>query len=125
MEETQNSLESITINETKNASISQMMFNIFMPVRMDDSNILNLLNGIIFTRMNHIQKAWLKILSPITPFVNEKMAKKGGILGKVGRFFAIGPRQFGYHPSNKYLALINRVYLQNIALSLHRYSFIK
>lgn len=28
--------------------------------------------------MNPIQKAWLKVLSPISGFVNEKMAKRSG-----------------------------------------------
>ena len=75
--------------------------------------------------MNHLQKAWLKLLGPVIPFVNDKMAKKGGIIGKVGRFFSFGPRQFGYHPTNKYLAVINQVYLQSIAFLTHRYSFVK
>lgn len=42
--------------------------------------------------MNYIQKAWLWVLSPVTPFINEKLAKRSGILGKIGRFFVIGPR---------------------------------
>lgn len=75
--------------------------------------------------MNHMQKAWLKVLGPVIPLVNDKLAKKSGILGKVGRFFSFGPRQFGYHPTNRFLALINNVYLQNIPLALHKYSFIK
>lgn len=75
--------------------------------------------------MNHLQKAWLKALGPVVTLVNDKMAKRSGLIGKLGKFFAFGPRQFGYHPINRYLALINRVYLQSIPLALHRYSFIK
>lgn len=75
--------------------------------------------------MNPIQKMWLKALSPAVTLVNEKMAQRSGLIGKFGRFFAFGPRQFGYHPINKYLALINRLYLQSIPMALHRYSFVK
>jgi hypothetical protein len=75
--------------------------------------------------MNHLQKAWLKALGPVVTLVNDKMAKRSGLIGKLGKFFAFGPRQFGYHPINRYLALINRIYLQSIPLALHRYSFIK
>lgn len=75
--------------------------------------------------MNHIQRGWLKILSPVVTLVNDKMATRSGLIGKLGRFFAFGPRQFGYHPINRYLAFANQVFMQNIPLALHRYSFIK
>lgn len=75
--------------------------------------------------MNPIQKGWLKVLGPVVTLVNDKIAKRSGLLGKLGKFFAFGPRQFGYHPINRYLSLINRIYLQSIPLALHRYSFIK
>lgn len=75
--------------------------------------------------MNHIQRGWLKVLGPVVTLVNDKIAKRSGLLGKLGKFFAFGPRQFGYHPINRYLSLINRIYLQSIPLALHRYSFIK
>ena len=75
--------------------------------------------------MNPIQKLWLKALNPVVTLVNEKMATRSGLIGKFGRFFAFGPRQFGYHPFNRYLAVINRVFLQSIPFALHRYSFVK
>ena len=75
--------------------------------------------------MNFLQKAWLKILSPVIPLVNDKLAKKGGTLGRIGKFWAFGPRQFGYHPTSRYLALFNQMLLQNIGLGMHRHSFIK
>jgi hypothetical protein len=43
-------------------------------------------------QMNYIQRAWLVALRPVTGFVNEKLAKKSGILGRIGRFYAFGPR---------------------------------
>lgn len=75
--------------------------------------------------MNHLQRAWLKVLNPVVTLVNDKMAKRSGLVGKLGRFFSFGPRQFGYHPINRYIAVGNRVLLQNIPFALHRYSFIK
>lgn len=75
--------------------------------------------------MNPIQKAWLKILSPFSYIVNEKLAKRPGLIGKIGKFFMIGPREFGYHPSNKIFILINYMNLQNLAFVGHRYSLLK
>jgi len=42
--------------------------------------------------MNYIQRAWLFALRPVSTLVNDKLAKKSGALGRIGRFFAIGPR---------------------------------
>jgi hypothetical protein len=42
--------------------------------------------------MNYIQRQWLVILRPIANFVNHKLAKKSGMLGRIGRFYAFGPR---------------------------------
>jgi hypothetical protein len=75
--------------------------------------------------MNPIQKAWLKVLSPVVTLVNDKIAKRSGVVGKLGRFFSFGPRQFGYHPINRYVGAINNIVLKNIGLTLHKYSFIK
>jgi len=43
--------------------------------------------------------------------INEKLAKRSGILGKFGRFFLIGPREFGVHPTTKIFIFANRRYL--------------
>lgn len=75
--------------------------------------------------MNYIQKGWLKALSPVVTLVNEKLATRSGVIGKIGRFFSFGPRQFGYHPINRYFAVANQILVQNIGLATHRYSFIK
>ena len=75
--------------------------------------------------MNYIQRGWLKVLNPIVTLVNDKLATRSGFLGKIGRFFAFGPRQFGYHPINKYFAVANQILVQNIGLATHRYSVIK
>ena len=42
--------------------------------------------------MNYIQRAWLIVLKPVVTLVNDKMAKKSGVIGRIGRFFAFGPR---------------------------------
>lgn len=42
--------------------------------------------------MNIIQRAWLIALRPVSTFVNDKLAKKSGMLGRIGRFFSFGPR---------------------------------
>lgn len=75
--------------------------------------------------MNYIQKAWLVALRPVTSFVNEKLTQKSGMLGRIGRFYAFGPREFGYHPSSKLLAYINHIVVSNAGLLFHKYSMIK
>jgi hypothetical protein len=75
--------------------------------------------------MNLIQKAWLVVLRPLTGFVNEKLAKKSGLFGRIGRFYAFGPREFGYHPTNKLLAYVNQNVVANMGLLFHKYSFVK
>ena len=30
--------------------------------------------------MNHLQQAWLKVLAPVIPLVNDKLAKRSGLL---------------------------------------------
>ena len=75
--------------------------------------------------MNPLQKAWLVALKPVVTFVNEKMATRSGIVGKLGRFFSFGPRQFGYHPINRLIFFANNLILEHVGLSLHRYSIIK
>lgn len=75
--------------------------------------------------MNPIQKAWLRVLSPVVTLVNDKLAKRSGLVGKFARFFAFGPRQYGFHPINKAIYIINRVLLQASAQALHTYSFFK
>ena len=42
--------------------------------------------------MNYIQRAWLVALRPVSSLLNDKIAKKSGMLGRIGRFFAVGPR---------------------------------
>lgn len=42
--------------------------------------------------MNYIQRTWLYALRPVSMVLNDKLAKKSGVLGRIGRFFAVGPR---------------------------------
>lgn len=80
---------------------------------------------IFITTMNLIQKAWLVVLRPVAGFVNEKLAKKSGLLGRIGRFYAFGPREFGYHPSSKLLSYVNHIVVSNMGFLFHKYSTIK
>lgn len=75
--------------------------------------------------MNYIQRAWLVALKPVTTLVNEKLAKKSGMLGRIGRFYAFGPREFGYHASNKLLAYVNHIVVSNMGFLFHKYSMVK
>ena len=75
--------------------------------------------------MNYIQRAWLTVLRPVTGFVNEKLSKKSGFLGRIGRFYSFGPREFGYHPSNKLFAYVNYLIVDNLAIHFHKYSMVK
>lgn len=75
--------------------------------------------------MNPIQKAWLKVLSPFSCLINEKLAKRPGFLGKLGKWFMIGPREFGYHPLNRGFIYLNDSVLFGLAGIAHRYSYFK
>jgi hypothetical protein len=75
--------------------------------------------------MNYIQRAWLVALRPVITLVNDKMAKRSGFIGKIGRFFAFGPRQYGFHTTNKILLACNRLTLAAIPFFTARYSVIK
>lgn len=75
--------------------------------------------------MNFIQKAWLVALRPVGIFVNQKLAQKSGMLGRIGRFYAIGPREFGYHPTSKLLAYVNHLVVSNMGFLFHKYSMVK
>ena len=75
--------------------------------------------------MNPIQQAWLKVLRPVSTLINDKLATRGGLVGKFGRFFAIGPRQYGFHPINKLIALWNRMFVVGLGHALHTHAYIK
>ena len=53
------------------------------------------------------------------------MAKRSGLVGRIGKFFMIGPREYGTHPINKMFIFLNRRYMFASAFLLHRYSFFK
>lgn len=53
------------------------------------------------------------------------MAKRSGLLGKIGKFFLIGPREFGVHPSSKVFIFMNRRYMYSQAFLLHKYYYYK
>ncbi len=75
--------------------------------------------------MNPIQKAWLIVLRPVISLVNDKMAKKSGIIGRIGKFYAFGPRQFGHHPFNRFVALFNHTFMEYMGFVLHKYPILR
>lgn len=46
------------------------------------------------------------------------------MIGKIGRLFAIGPREFGVHPSVRYIRMVNNSLLHIFATS-HSDGFFK
>jgi hypothetical protein len=75
--------------------------------------------------MNYIQRAWLKVLQPAVTLVNGKLAKRSGIIGRLARFFAFGPRQFGYHPSTRLILFYNALIKQMLAIHGHKYPILR
>ena len=48
-----------------------------------------------------------------------------GFFGKVGRFFAIGPREFGMHPTNRIFRLFNSTAIHMLGTLLHSAPFFR
>eukprot|EP01016_Furgasonia_blochmanni_P044206 TRINITY_DN611_c0_g1_i1.p2 TRINITY_DN611_c0_g1~~TRINITY_DN611_c0_g1_i1.p2 ORF type:complete len:269 (-),score=79.06 TRINITY_DN611_c0_g1_i1:111-917(-) len=82
-------------------------------------------NNLALIKMNPIQKAWLKVLSPLAYVINEKLAKRSGFFGRIGKFFIIGPREYGVHPLNKLFQFFNRRYMFAQAYMANRYGVLK
>lgn len=72
-----------------------------------------------------MQKAWLKVLHPVVVLVNDKLSKKSGMLGKISRLFAFGPRQFGYHPSTRLFLFMSAMIKQNLVFFGHKYPYLR
>ena len=62
--------------------------------------------------MNPVQRIYMKLLAPLGNFMNNNISNRSGLIGKFGRFWSIGNRQYGYHPSSRYFKLINN-YMMN------------
>lgn len=75
--------------------------------------------------MNYIQRAWLYVLKPVNYLINEKLANKSGILGRIGRFWSLGPREFGYHPTSKFLAYFNANFVHSMIWTMMHYPILK
>ena len=67
----------------------------------------------------------MTVLKPVTYVLNDKLAKRSGWIGRFGRFFSIGPREFGYHPINRLLAFFNHITMLAMGFYLHKYSVMK
>merc|ERR1712226_66011 len=75
-------------------------------------------------KMNPIQRAWLKVLGPVQYVINEKLATRSGVIGKVGKFLIIGPREYGAHTIGPFLKTYNSFILVAMGQISHRYSMI-
>ena len=61
--------------------------------------------------MNTVQRLMLRVLEHPANFINNNLAKRSGLLGRIGRFWSIGAREYGVHPSTKFLKFVNMKYL--------------
>jgi hypothetical protein len=61
--------------------------------------------------MNPLRRTLLNVFRYPAMFMNESLGKRSGMLGRIGRFLAIGGRDYGVHPSTKFLKMTNYVYL--------------
>ena len=61
--------------------------------------------------MNPAQRLLLRVLQGPANFINNNLAKRPGFLGRVGRFWSIGAREYGVHSSTKLLKYLNGTYL--------------
>ena len=75
--------------------------------------------------MNPIQRAWLKALGPVMYVVNEKLATRSGLVGKIGKFLVIGPREYGRHSIGPFLKCYNQFLLTGIGQMAHRHSALR
>ena len=75
--------------------------------------------------MNPTQKLLLRLLRGPANFINNNLAKRPGVLGRIGRFWAIGSREYGAHTSTKFLKSINNIYLKAVKYMFSRQTFSK
>ena len=61
--------------------------------------------------MNPIQKMWLRSFTPAMNFFNEKIATRGGLTGRIAKFYKFGARENGAHPTTKLFRLLNHMIL--------------
>lgn len=71
--------------------------------------------------MNPIQKTWLKTSRPLMEAFNNKLGSRGGMIGRFGRFFAFGVRNYGVHPTARLAKWLNEQYLQLFAFHFRNY----
>ena len=75
--------------------------------------------------MNTAQRILLRVLEHPANFINNNLAKRAGVLGRIGRFWSIGAREYGVHPSTKFLKYLNVKYLFFIKYYFARQSLSK
>lgn len=57
--------------------------------------------------MNPIQKAMMMTMSPLMNAFNTKIATRSGLVGRFGKFFKFGNREYGSHTSTNVLKYLN------------------
>ena len=75
--------------------------------------------------MNPIQRVFLRVLQGPANFMNNNLSKRAGLVGRLSRFWAIGLRDYGVHPSSKLLKSMNAQYLMALKFLFGRQSPMK
>ena len=75
--------------------------------------------------MNPIQRMMLRVFSAPAHFVNYNLARREGLLGRIGRFWSFGVREYGMHPTTKILKLMNSNYIQLIKYTFSRQTYMR
>ena len=58
--------------------------------------------------MNPLQKGLMIASKPFLEFFNNKIAARPGIIGRFGKFYQFGLREYGSHTSTKLFRFLNR-----------------
>ena len=72
--------------------------------------------------MNPAQRLFLRIAQVPGNFINNNLGQRSGMIGRIARFWAIGARDYGVHPSTKYLKVLNTQLLFGIKMLFARQS---
>ena len=75
--------------------------------------------------MNPAQRLILRVLYGPANFINNNLAKRPGLFGRIGRFWSFGIREYGVHPTSKMLRFLNSKYMYCIHLIFSRQPLIK
>ena len=75
--------------------------------------------------MNPAQRLLLRVLQGPANFINNNLAKRPGVLGRIGRFWSLGAREYGVHTTSKFIKYLNGSYLIVLKYFFARQTFTK